>query len=165
MPLKKGVTKMREKLNRYLFLICAYLLAIMVAEATWQVLSRYIFNSPSSWTDEILRFQLIWLSMIGAPLAHGLNRQMAVTIFTDRFSKKSKATNILIVESIVFVFAFIVLVIGGLKVAINANTQISPSMGINMFYIYFSMPVSGVLFMLYSGQNILVQLKQNKEVK
>lgn len=156
---------MREKLNRYLLLICAYLLAIMVLEATWQVLSRYLFNSPSSWTDEILRFQLIWLSMLGAPLAHGLNRQMAVSVLTDRFSKKNKHINNIVIESVVFGFALIILLIGGMKVAVNANTQISPSMGINMFYVYFSMPVSGILFMLYSGQNLVNLFKDKKEVK
>lgn len=156
---------MREKLNRYLLLVCAYLLGIMVIEATWQVLSRYILNAPSSWTDEILRFQLIWLSMLGAPLAHGLNRQMAVSVITDRFSSKAKRRNDIIIEIIIFCFALIILLLGGMKVAVNASTQVSPSMGINMFFVYLSLPVSGVLFMLYSGRKLYGLLKDKKEDK
>lgn len=154
---------MRQQLNRKLIMFCALILGAMVVEATWQVISRYVFNSPSGWTDELLRFQLIWLTMIGAPLAHGLNRIMAVTVFVERMSEKNKRINKIIIEAIVFIFALLVLVIGGFMVALNANGQISASLGINMFFVYLSIPISGVLFMLYSALNLKEHIT-NKEV-
>lgn len=145
---------MRQQLNRKLIWLCAMLLGLMVFEATWQVVTRYVFNSPSGWTDEILRFQLIWLTMIGAPLAHGLNRVMAVTVFVDKMDENKKRINKIIVEIIILLFSVFVLIIGGMMVAMNAYGQISASLGINMFYIYLSLPVSGVLFVIYNVMNL-----------
>lgn len=155
----------RQKLNRILITLVAALLGIMVLEALWQVITRYIFNSPSVWTDEILRFQLIWMTMIGAPLAHGLNRIMAVTIFTDRLNEKQTNTNKIIVETLMLLFAIIVLIIGGMKVAMNASTQHSATLGINMFFIYISIPTSGVLFTYYNVMNLKDALRARKEIK
>ncbi|MFV0556396.1 MAG: TRAP transporter small permease [Lactovum sp.] len=154
---------MRQQLNRKLIWFCAILLGIMVIEATWQVVSRYIFNAPASWTDEILRFQLIWITMIGAPLSHGLNRIMAVTIFTDKLAAKGKKINRIIVELVVMIFAIAVLIIGGFMVALNAYGQISPSLGINMFYVYLSIPVSGILFVIYNSLNLYDFIKTKEE--
>ncbi len=145
---------MRQQLNRKLIWLCAMLLGLMVFEATWQVVTRYVFNSPSGWTDEILRFQLIWLTMVGAPLAHGLNRVMAVTVFVDKMDEKKKHINKIVVEIIILIFAILVLIIGGMMVAMNAYGQVSASLGINMFYIYLSLPVSGILFVIYNVMNI-----------
>ncbi len=145
---------MRQQLNRKLIWLCAMLLGLMVLEATWQVVTRYVFNSPSGWTDEILRFQLIWLTMIGAPLAHGLNRVMAVTVFVDKMDENKKRINKIIVEIIILLFSVFVLIIGGMMVAMNAYGQVSASLGINMFYIYLSLPVSGILFVIYNVMNL-----------
>ncbi len=145
---------MRQQLNRKLIWLCAMLLGLMVFEATWQVVTRYVFNSPSGWTDEILRFQLIWLTMIGAPLAHGLNRVMAVTVFVDKMDENKKRINKIIVEIIILLFSVFVLIIGGMMVAMNAYGQVSASLGINMFYIYLSLPVSGILFVIYNVMNL-----------
>lgn len=155
----------RQKLNRVLITVCAAMLGLMVVEALWQVITRYVLNSPSVWTDEILRFQLIWLTMIGAPTAHGLNRVMAVTIFTDRIGKKAKNTNIIIVETIIVLFSIFILILGGLSVAMNASTQVSATLGINMFFIYISVPISGVLFILFASMNIKDAFGHRKEIE
>lgn len=155
----------RQKLNRILITVCAVMLGLMVIEALWQVITRYVFNSPSVWTDEALRFQLIWLTMIGAPTAHGLNRVMAVTIFTDKLKTKATNTNKIIVESIIIIFSVLILIIGGFNVALNASTQVSATLGINMFIIYASVPVSGLLFTYYAGSNIKDALAARKEIK
>lgn len=155
----------RQKLNRILITVCAALLALMVVEALWQVITRYVLNSPSVWTDELLRFQLIWLTMIGAPAAHGLNRVMAVTILADRFKSKTKNTNTIVVETIIILFSILILIIGGTKVALNASTQVSATLGINMFFIYISVPISGILFTYFCSDNIKNALSARKEIK
>ena len=50
---------MRTKLDRFLEIYCRsncnYFINVM-----WQVITRYLFNSPSTITEEISRFGLIW---------------------------------------------------------------------------------------------------------
>ncbi len=145
-----------QQLNRTLLTVCAIILALMAVFANWQVIGRYVLSSPPGWTDEVLRFMLIWLTMIGAPLAHGLNRSMLVTFFVDRMSDKNKVKNVIFVECLVIVFSLIVLIIGGLTYSKIGWNVISPSLGIRMTWIYLSLPVSGILFSIYSVEKIKV---------
>ncbi|MFV0289235.1 MAG: TRAP transporter small permease [Mycoplasmatales bacterium] len=156
---------MREKLNRYLLQICAVLLGLMVLAATWQVASRYVFNHPSSFTDELLRYMLIWLTFLGAPLAYGMNKQMAVTFLTDKFSEKGKVFVDFFVVIMMILFGAVVLFIGGIMVTNNAIWQTSPSLHLNMAIVYVSIPLSGVLFTLYAVDEFRTLMKRKNSVK
>ena len=47
------------------------------------VLSRYLFNSPIIWTDELATFLFLWLSMIGAVVALRRDGHMRLTTFAN----------------------------------------------------------------------------------
>lgn len=151
-----------QQLNRTLMTVCAIILALMAVFANWQVIGRYLLSSPPGWTDEVLRFMLIWLTMIGAPLAHGLNRSMLVTFFVDRMSEKNKLINSIFVEVLVILFAAIVLIIGGLIYSKIGWNVISASIGIRMTWVYISLPISGVLFIIYSSSKIKLSITKLK---
>lgn len=51
----------RKGLDLLLGAICCLVLAIMVGIACWQVVSRYILGVPSTLTEEMLRFLLVWV--------------------------------------------------------------------------------------------------------
>ena len=55
----------RKGLDRLLEAVCCLVLAMMVAVSCWQVISRYIVGQPSTITEELLRFSLVWISMLG----------------------------------------------------------------------------------------------------
>lgn len=148
-----------QQLNRTLLTICAIILALMAVFANWQVIGRYVLSSPPGWTDEVLRFMLIWLTMLGAPLAHGMNRSMIVTFFVDRMSEKKRLINSIVVEILIILFAVVVLIIGGLIYSKIGWNVTSASIGIRMTWVYMSVPISGVLFIVYS----LSKLKSARE--
>lgn len=153
-----------QQLNRTLMTICAIILALMAVFANWQVIGRYLLSSPPGWTDEVLRFMLIWLTMIGAPLAHGMNRSMLVTFFVDRMSERNKLKNSIFVECLVILFAIVVLIIGGLIYSKIGWNVISASIGIRMTWVYMSLPVSGVLFVIYSFSKIKLSIAKLKDM-
>ncbi|HCS2988569.1 TPA: TRAP transporter small permease subunit, partial [Shigella flexneri] len=43
----------------------AVMLALVVC-VVWQVFSRYVLNQPSTLTDELARFLMIWVGLLGA---------------------------------------------------------------------------------------------------
>ena len=51
---------MRTKLDRFLEIVLVGLIAIILINVVWQVITRYLFNAPSTVTEEISRFGLIW---------------------------------------------------------------------------------------------------------
>lgn len=153
-----------QQLNRTLLTVCAIILGLMAIFANWQVIGRYVLSSPPGWTDEILRFMLIWLTMIGAPLAHGMNRSMLVTFFVDRMSEKKQVQNAIFVEILVILFALVVLIIGGTIYTKIGWNVISASLGIRMTWVYISIPVSGVLFIIYSSSKLKHAIDKLKEM-
>ena len=57
---------MRKIIDKGLELSLIFLMAFLVVDVLWQVLSRYILVSPSSVTDELAGYLLIWVGLLGA---------------------------------------------------------------------------------------------------
>ncbi len=58
---------MMKILNRFLETVLAILVALMVVGCFWQVITRFLLHNPSKYTEELLRYMLIWLTMLGCP--------------------------------------------------------------------------------------------------
>ncbi|HIT64952.1 MAG TPA: TRAP transporter small permease subunit, partial [Candidatus Ventrimonas merdavium] len=71
-------------LDKILETVLGILVAVMVAACFWQVFTRFILNSPSKYTEELLRYMLIWTTMMGVPYAYGKDRHQSV-IFCGQF--------------------------------------------------------------------------------
>jgi len=54
----------------------AILLFIMLVLVSVQVITRYIFNNPISWTEEMARFILVWITFIGAAISLKQNQHV-----------------------------------------------------------------------------------------
>ena len=71
---------MRQKLDKFLEWTLGILFITMVLNVLWQVFSRYILNDPSTFTDELSRYLLIWTGMRGAAEATGKSAHVAIDI-------------------------------------------------------------------------------------
>ncbi|MFZ4460899.1 TRAP transporter small permease, partial [Enterococcus gallinarum] len=74
---------------------------------------------------------------------------LAVTVLSEKLTgKKSKILEV-VVQSLFLVFAAMIMVYGGWNAVTLTMGQISPSLSIPMGYVYLSVPVSGVLIIIY----------------
>ncbi|MCG8373343.1 MAG: TRAP transporter small permease [Balneolales bacterium] len=147
------MNKLTKHIDNSLKVALAVLMALLVVNVCWQVFSRYVLLSPSSFTDELARYLLIWLSLIGAAYMVGQNEHLAINILSE---KMNATTNILIKNGSVLFFALSVMVIGGILLVstILELEQRSATLQIPMGYIYLALPISGVLICYYSLTNI-----------
>ena len=127
------------------------LMSLMVLNVTWQVLSRYVFQNPSSFTDELSRYMLVWLGMLGAAYVAGQDQHIAIDLLPNRLVGKSKMKLMILVNVIVLFFAFSVMVLGGINLVYITFIlgQKSATMQIPLAYIYTILPVSGLLVIYY----------------
>ncbi|MBU7591444.1 TRAP transporter small permease [Metabacillus halosaccharovorans] len=130
------------------FLTCS-LMIVMVLVACWQVFTRFVLNSPSTVSEEFLRYSLIWLTMVGSAYAYGKKKHLAVVFVARKIPEKYQLYLNLLVEVFVLVFIAVILLFGGTKAYQNAVGQVSSALGIPMQYLYLSLIVSGVLFLFY----------------
>ncbi|MEB2440372.1 TRAP transporter small permease [Citrobacter braakii] len=151
--------------------IAAFSVIVMIALVmcvVWQVFSRYVLNQPSTLTDELARFLMIWVGLLGAAYTVGAQRHLSIDLLYMSINKRKQALLSLFINLLIFSFAGSVIVTGGIKL-INktlATVQVSAAMQIPMGYVYIILPLSGAVMMFYAlwfiHQNIQ-QLKQSSQ--
>lgn len=123
-----------------------------VINVLWQVFTRFILNDPSTFTEELARYLLIWVSFLGAAYIYREKLHLAVEAFFDKMKERTQYKVQIFLQICVFLFSLIVLVIGGydLTSLTFQMEQVSPALQINIGYVYMVVPISGILFMFYS---------------
>ncbi|MGL5950833.1 MAG: TRAP transporter small permease [Cetobacterium sp.] len=142
---------MKKIMDKILESIAVLLITIMICVSSWQVLSRYVFKSPSAFTEEFLRFSLIWLSMLGIAYMFGKKQHISIDFLKKKFVEKDKVLLEMIIVGIFTLFSIVVMIIGGGNAVMMSLKQISPSLGLPMAYVYLSLPVSGFFIVAYSA--------------
>ena len=84
------LTKIKKGMNFLLSRIAAVLLSAMTLLVLYQVFTRYVLNSPAAFTEEIVRYLLIWTGFIGAAYAFSTRQHMALVLVRDRLSPNRK---------------------------------------------------------------------------
>ncbi len=150
---------LRKKLDRLLEIICCLVLAMMVAVSCWQVISRYVVGQPSTITEELLRFSLVWISMLGMAYVAGKQQHISLTILVDKVTPKVRHAWMIILQLTFMAFSASVLIFGGLKISAISMLQVSPALGIPMGQVYYALPIAGALIIVYSILNIVDSLR------
>lgn len=127
------------------------LAVFMVVTVTWQVVSRYVFRAPSSLTEEIARFQLIWFGLLGAVYTFRNRMHVGIDLLVGALQGRARIAAELASLIACMSFAILVLIIGGgqLVALTHELNQTSAALGIRMSWVYSIIPISGVLWVLY----------------
>ncbi len=152
---------MRSKIDRFLEKGLSLLLILMILNVLWQVASRYIFSNPSVFTDELARYLLIWIGLIGAAYGSGRNTHVAIDLLKKKLTTKQQHIQQIIINAIIAFFAIAVLIVGGIRlVALSFELgQTSSAIQLPIGYVYAALPISGLLITYYSIDNLKNTLK------
>ena len=149
--------KVLTLLERAILLLLQIMLIAIVLVVCWQVFSRYVLSSPSAITEELARFLLIWITILGTVFAYRKNSHIGLDLFYLQTSGSSRFWFFIFIHLSVAIFAIFILLIGGISLVHMTHTlgQISAVMGINISYLYLIIPISGLLLTAFSLENIL----------
>jgi TRAP-type C4-dicarboxylate transport system permease small subunit len=152
----------KTMLDKVIANMLVILMALMVLNVTWQVTSRYIFKDPSSFTDELSRYMLIWVGMLGAAYVAGKNEHLAIDIILTSLRENLQKKVLILVSVLVMIFALTVMVIGGTNLVYITFilAQKSAALQIPLAYVYSIIPFSGILVCYYQVFTIF-QLTQS----
>lgn len=143
---------MMRYLDKSLAIFLSILMVVLVISVSWQVLSRYLLSVPASWTEELARFLLIWISMLGAAYAYRMGSHIGFDYLVSRTTgQKARRLN-QFSHLVCLVFAVAVLVIGGgaLMQMTWELRQYSAAMGLPIAVVYSVIPLSGILIAIFS---------------
>lgn len=147
--------KIRSVLNKALNLLAGLSMTVMVILTTYQVIARYIFNSPSTWSEELVGYLFGWSTLFGATIVSGERGHMNIPILVDRMNPPLRKAFHILWEVVAFVFSAAILVFGGIQVSNLAMGQQTSSLGVAVGVFYWAMPICGVVILLYSVLNIV----------
>ena len=137
----EGVRRIRNVLDRFLETAQIGLFGIMVAVGAYQILVRYLFNRPSTVSEELLTYVFSW----AAP--------------------KIKRALDVISECLIFFFGAVVMVYGGIQITSLTMAQKTASLGIPMGYVYTIVPVAGGMIVVYSVLNLVLMAGDVQEAE
>ena len=154
----------RSPLEATLGWFLVMVMGVSVVNVLWQVFTRFVLSDPSSYTEELARYLLIWIGIIGAGYAAGRRLHLAIDLLPNRLRDGPRIVLGVISELCVAAFAVGVLLIGGLRlVSLTLSLgQTSAALGIPIGYVYLALPLSGLLITWYAARDIHDLLKARR---
>lgn len=147
--------QIRSQLDKIIELLLVSILSAMVINVLWQIITRYFSASPSSFSDELARYLMIWLGLIGSAYVSGKKEHVSIDYFLKKLNHKKRVLLNRLIDFIILFFAFFVMIIGGghlVFVTIKLE-QLSPSLQIPLGFVYSVIPLSGLIIIFYQISN------------
>jgi TRAP-type C4-dicarboxylate transport system permease small subunit len=148
--------KIRETIDKILANFLVVIMAVMVLNVLWQVASRFILGTPSSFTDELARYLMIWVGILGAAYVSGKNMHVAIDVLPSRLSEGTQKKLKLIVRVLIILFCLTAMVIGGSRLVYITYVldQNSAALQVSLALVYMVIPISGLLIIYYKISDI-----------
>jgi TRAP-type C4-dicarboxylate transport system permease small subunit len=157
--------KHRIIIDKFLGWLVTLFMGILVLNVLWQVASRFIIGQPSSFTDELAGFLLIWVGLLGAAYATGQKQHLAIDLISKKLSDHKKRVLDTVINLLIMLFAVVILIIGGsnlVYITFHLN-QISSALQLPIGYVYLVIPISGIFIIYYAITDIIITWSFKKE--
>ena len=144
--------QMLRRLDSLLANTVVLLMGSLVLVVTWQVAARYLLGSPSSVTEEIARFLLIWIGLLGSAYAYRQKLHLAFDYLLRKQRESVQAWMEVTIHIGIVLFSLLVLVVGGgrlVQLSFELG-QRSAALQIPVGGVYLVLPLSGLILILYA---------------
>ena len=172
--------KSRMLLCRLLEIVLILAVLVLVLDVLWGVLTRWIGifvawlssrgieawaflpRGQNKYSEEIARFLLVWVSLLGGAVAFGEKAHLGVDYFVGKFDRSARKFITIVGQLVVLFFAISIFMIGGTNIAVNNMEQIAPALGplcgLKMGHVYMALPIAGVFMILFTVEQMLETL-------
>jgi TRAP-type C4-dicarboxylate transport system permease small subunit len=150
---------MRATIDKIIGSFLMVLLSIITLDVLWGVFTRYALGNQASWSEELARFLLIWIGILGAAYASGQRMHLSIDLLGPKLEPAKRRRLQRFIDLIILIFALTVLVIGGLRLIYITQVlgQLSAALRVPMAVVYSVVPLSGLLVIFYKIQDILAK--------
>lgn len=149
------MSRIRDYLNRGLYVLAGGSFVLMTLLTCWQVFTRYILGRPSSWSEELVSYLFAWMALFGASLVVGERGHMNIPLLVEKSTPNVRKGLSMLAEMIAALFAGIILVFGGIQITDLAMAQMTSALGVPVGLFYIVLPLSGILNIVYCILNIV----------
>jgi len=152
------VERLSEFVERITILPCIILGGAMVTVVAIGVIARYVMQNPISWSEEVARFFMNWMALLGVSIALRRHSHLSLLYFVSKTPIIVQRIAKLLSDCLILVFLFF-LSFSGIKMVIAAKIQIEPTTGIPMNYPLLCVPICGILAVIQVIFQIIIDLR------
>ena len=154
--------KLCGAIRKVISCVCVFLLGLQVLIVSGVAVSRYAFGYTPAWGEKSALLCMVWFCLLSATLALFDDTHLRMTLIDNFVSEKAIRVLNVIVMVLIFAFGSFMLLEGiGLVQLSSRNTM--AGLGISNAYLYASIPVTGLAFMVVSlekGKELICHMKQ-----
>lgn len=161
----KALDAIKNVLNKILEILGTVTLGIMTVLVVYQVVTRYVFNAPSPFSEALSQYLFVWMIMFGSAYVYGSREHLTIDLLKDKFSPKLNMIVEVIANVCLFAFILLVCVYGGWKYTASQVNRIDPSLHISMAILYTSVPFTGVITLYYAVYNCISSIRDYQQGK
>jgi TRAP-type C4-dicarboxylate transport system permease small subunit len=138
---KKKTSVLLTIYNNVETVLGAILLILSCIILTWQVFTRYVLGSASTWSEEAARFMFVWIIFLGCSYAMKGDEHIRVDSAIMVWPKKIRKYAELIGDLLCFVLAGIILYYG-IRYTANARStgQFGAATFFPLWYVWLAVP-------------------------
>ena len=148
------LSRVSHWLNRTSEVVCCGVLAAMTVAVVLQVICRYLLGAALTWSEEFARYGLVWITFLGAGIAHKRRAHMGVQAIVEMFSPGVRKTVQLFTLLAVMVF-LVIATLKGTELALFNMKQYSPAMGLPMGFVYLAIPLGCLVMVIHAADQLL----------
>jgi TRAP-type C4-dicarboxylate transport system permease small subunit len=126
---------------------------------TFTVFTRYVLNFVASWSEEIPRYMLVWITYLGAALAIKFKEHISLDVFFNLMPLRARQVGYLLLNGLIAVVA-VIMVVYGIGLVRHFGDDKMESIPLTNFWLYLAMPLSGTLILLYLVQDTLKRIRK-----
>ncbi len=143
--------------------LCLTSTILLIGFLSIQVVLRYIFQTGLAWSEELSRISFIWVVYASVSYTAKYDKHIRVTVILGFFSEKIQKY-ILTMIDLVWIAMNIIIVYQGIKYIFRLFDFpfMSQTLGINLVYAYFIIPVGFTLQSYRILMNLINRLKNNE---
>ncbi|MFC4554714.1 TRAP transporter small permease [Georgenia faecalis] len=138
------------------------LFAVLVLVVVWQVASRELVGTPSTWSEEAARQLFVWLGFLASAYVFSTRGHIAVEFVVRKLPERAERVVAILVQALILTFAVVVLVWGGWRASQGAWGQNLSALPFTIGQMYLAMPVAGVLIALYCVYFIVAMIRREE---
>jgi len=139
--------------------VCRLLLIGMCAVVVVQVFARYLFSYSFVWAEELVRYLMIWMVMIGAARVEALGEHIRIDFFPLLAGPRGRRLMEIFFRLCTLTF-LVIIFIKGLKVAAFNRLFESSGLRISMMWPALAIPIGALLIILYTLKGLFDDLLQ-----
>lgn len=143
----RGFIKLVDLLNHWVFNFLAVVFGGIAVLTVYQVFARYVLNSPLVWSEEIIKYLMIWIVLLGTAIALRKGLLISVEIVLHIVPKIIQKIMQAIITILNMVF-LVLLVQYGFKILETIQGQTTGALELPVSWTYAAIPVASILALI-----------------